>query len=395
VSVGESVARAVVTASSRTLPRSIRDRYREQWLADLRDAAEVGMNRGQIAAAALAFAVTTSRPWPERRLLEPTEVRWRSRLAQGLALGAALLGLSQYASIIPDRDFSGSPPDYGSFAPFFSLAAGMLFVFALVGTVFALLLIITTRGAGPRARVAVVLFALVSCAPLGQLAIDSTQNGEFGEYLRPSALMYLLGAFLTAVAAGLLWRARRRRSESARSSLVFPIVGGVIVALSVGAGAVLAAVVWSYRRPLVWSSGAIDGPARLSNPNYVEWLSLKNHVEGMISATFVSWAIAGVVFGVLVAALPVVLHFRMRSGVLTTVGALCIAVVAEAGLLAYLEVAEYGTVSPWAVQLVVILGRFSLVIVAVLGVTDSRLRRRSSPDASSRARRVSRRAALP
>ncbi|HEX4400750.1 MAG TPA: hypothetical protein VHZ98_05460 [Galbitalea sp.] len=395
MSFGESLAQAVVTFSARTLPRSIRERYREQWLADLRDAAEVGLNRGQIAAATLACAVTTSHPWPERRVLTAVEIQRRARLGQGLAFGAALLGVSHYASIVPDRDFSGNPPDYGSFAPFFSLATGALFVFALVGTVFALLLVVATRGVDLRVRAAVALFALASCSPLVQGAIDSTQYGEFGEYLRPSALVYLLGAFLTAVAAGLLWRDRPRRSESTRGSLLIPIVGGVIVALSVSAGAVLAAVVWSERRPLIWSSDVIDGPARLSNPNYAEWLSLKNHVEGMISATFVSWTIAGVVFGVLVATLPIVLHFRMRSAVLTTVGALSIAVVAEAGLLAYLEVAEYGTIPPWAIQLVVILGRFGLVISAVTGIAGRRPRLSPSPGASSRARRVSRRAALP
>jgi hypothetical protein len=394
MSVGESVAGAIVTVSASTLPPSIRERYREQWLADLRDAAEVGLNRGQIAAAALAFAVTTSHPWPERRALAAAEVQWRSRLAQGLALGAALLGLSQYASIIPDRDFSGNPPDYGSFAPFVSLATGTLFAFALIGTVFALLLVIATRGMDLRVRVAVALFTLVACAPLGQAAIDSTQYGEFGAYLRPSALVYLLGALVTAAAVGLLWRANPRRADRARGSRMFPIFSGLIVAVSVGVGATVAATVWSHRRPLVWLPDAVDGPVRLSNPNYAQWLSLKNQFEAMMNATFAWWAIAGLALGVLIAITQFALRLSTKSTVLTTVGALCIAVIAEAGLLAYLEIGEYGTVALWAIQLVVIAGRVGLVIVAVMGFAGAWAQRRSSPSASSRARRASRQAAL-
>jgi hypothetical protein len=174
---------------------------------------------------------------------------------------------------------------------------------------------------------------------------------------------------------------------------VLPIFSGVIVAVSVGAGAAVAAIVWSHRRPLVWLPDSVDGPARLSNPNYAEWLSLKNQFEAMMNATFAWWAIAGIALGVLIAIMPFALRLSTRSTVLTTLGALCIAVIAEAGLLAYLELGEH-TVALWAIQLVVIAGRVGLVIVALMGFAGLWAQRRSSPGASSRARRASRRAAL-
>ena len=43
----------VIRAAARLLPASIRDRYREQWLADARDATEVGLSPASIAFAAL------------------------------------------------------------------------------------------------------------------------------------------------------------------------------------------------------------------------------------------------------------------------------------------------------------------------------------------------------
>src|SRR4051812_18762581 len=84
----------VIRAAARTLPAAIRDRYREQWLADARDATDAGLRPASIALAAVSFAVSYDRPlpWSGRSAASP-------RLAAALALSAAVLGISSFATI--------------------------------------------------------------------------------------------------------------------------------------------------------------------------------------------------------------------------------------------------------------------------------------------------------
>lgn len=53
----------VVRFAATLLPAPMRDRYREQWLGELRDAEEVGIPRAEIAMAALTFAASLDRPF--------------------------------------------------------------------------------------------------------------------------------------------------------------------------------------------------------------------------------------------------------------------------------------------------------------------------------------------
>jgi hypothetical protein len=396
MSFGESVARAVVTISARTLPRSSRERYREQWLADLRDAAEVGLNRGQIAVAALAFAVTTSHPWPERRALEEVEIRLRSRLAQGLSLTTALLGLSQYASIVSVRDQMGRPiADAGSAV---SMATGVLVISAFLAPVLALIVVSTTRGIVWRERLAVWLLVGASCAPVVQLAVDNQPLSFFSlPYLSPGSAAYPIAAGLVLVAVGLLYRARARTAIATRGARIAAAAGGAAIIAAVTVEVTLTAPAWSRRVPLVWLDTLTNGPARLSNPNYAQWLTLKDRAEAMISATFVWWGIAGVVLGVLVVLVVILGHFTVRRALALTAGALAATVIADAGVLNFLDVMEpvHLVVAPSIMQYLLVAGRYALVIAIVLGIAGTRLRSSLSPDASSTARRASRPAALP
>jgi hypothetical protein len=393
MSFGESAARAVVTVSAITLPRSIRERYREQWLADLRDAAEVGLNRGQIAVAALAFAVTTSHPWPERRVLEAADIQRRLRLALGLALGAALLGLSQYASIVPDRDLSdginGATPSGPA-----TIITGFLLVFAVIGPVLAVLLAALTRGIHRRVRVAVILLGIASCAPLAQYAVDRADNDWINPYVSPGSVAYVIAVFLVAAAIGMLYRSADRPSRSSRRSLVVAVIGGVVVAAAVEGGVALAAMFWSHRVPVVWVDTAVDGPARMSNPYYVQWLTGWHQGEATIASIFLWWAIAGVVLGALVVIVGIISHFQSRSVLALLATILFFAVVAEAGLLLFIDLSEMGTVDLSAVELSLVLGRCGLLLASLIGVVGIARRRKLSPGASSRERRASRRAAV-
>jgi hypothetical protein len=61
MSFGDSTARIAVATAVTLLPAALRKRYREQWMADLRDAADVGIRRSEIAWGSLAFAATVDR----------------------------------------------------------------------------------------------------------------------------------------------------------------------------------------------------------------------------------------------------------------------------------------------------------------------------------------------
>ena len=61
MSLGDRVARIAVATAVTLLPAALRSRYREQWMADLRDAADVGIRRSEIAWGSLAFAATVDR----------------------------------------------------------------------------------------------------------------------------------------------------------------------------------------------------------------------------------------------------------------------------------------------------------------------------------------------
>lgn len=52
--------RVVIIALSAVLPARLRHRYREQWLADLRDCAEAGIAAGAVTFGALRFTLTTN-----------------------------------------------------------------------------------------------------------------------------------------------------------------------------------------------------------------------------------------------------------------------------------------------------------------------------------------------
>lgn len=51
------LAKALVSVAATALPAATRERYREQWLADLRDADELGISQGSIARGAVGFAL--------------------------------------------------------------------------------------------------------------------------------------------------------------------------------------------------------------------------------------------------------------------------------------------------------------------------------------------------
>ena len=98
----------------------------------------------RIAAGSLAFAVTVGRPFPKRRDLPSAEVERRVRIACGLAVSGAVLGLSQWASVVAGEYLGDdSVPD----ASVAAMSSGLI-GYAVLVSVFALVVAFATRGGG-------------------------------------------------------------------------------------------------------------------------------------------------------------------------------------------------------------------------------------------------------
>lgn len=86
------IADAMVRAVATTLPAGVRDRYREEWRADIAGAAEAGLPRRSVLAGALAVAVSVDREDPVVSGLPTRRLAFR-RLRVALAAGGVTLML--------------------------------------------------------------------------------------------------------------------------------------------------------------------------------------------------------------------------------------------------------------------------------------------------------------
>jgi len=331
----------VIRAAARTLPPAMRDRYREQWLADARDARENGLRPASIAVAALTFAATYERPLPSRPVPSAEQSERRSRLALGLALSAALLSLSQY----PRVGFSGlTSIVVWDFVDFF---LGMLLLaYAVLAPIVALVWV-----RGLRARWAVALLALATTAPVvAALGLSFSDDA----YLR-DAPVFAVAALLIAVACGLLWR-------PTGSSLRAPIVGAVLVWAVTALGVIYGAVIaWPARTPLNFG----EENAAL----YEEWIRLKLQFEALVTQVFWVWAIAGFVLGVLV--FVVGRRLSERDAAALVIAATAISLLGASGVFGLLELGMSGTVPEVLLdplRLIVQVLLVAVVLVAVGGV---------------------------
>jgi len=270
-----SIATRIVKIAAGSLPKSLRDRYREEWLADVRDASEQNLRPAQIALGSVAFAVTVGRPFPRRRQLTPAGVERRARIALVVAASGAVLGLSQYAGM-----FAGEYLGDGRVADTLTVVMSTsLIAYSVLASVLALILVLATRGTSTRTRWAVVLFAAASASPIVQSSLNAAANASWEPALHASAVPYL--AALVAIVVGLMLVRMPRRIENhnPRTSILAAAVVLLIAAATLGDAMIL----WSLRAPLLFAAGARTA----SNPTYVDWLRLKAQGEDLTTAVFV------------------------------------------------------------------------------------------------------------
>jgi hypothetical protein len=288
--------------------------------------------------------------------------------------GAVLLGLSQYASIIPARDQTGLPTGNAAVDSTISITTVLLIAYAIAAPILAVLIVSASRGVVRRERIAVWLLAVASCAPIIQIAVDTRISAYFDPYVSPGSIAYLVAAGMAAIAAGLLYQTHARPAVASRGGRLIAVAGGAVVIVAVAVGVALAATAWSRRVLPVWGDTVADGPARLSNPYYAQWLTSWARGDALVSSIFVWWATAGVVLGVLVALIGILGRLTLRRALVLTAGVLSVAVIADGGVLLYLDLAESGVVPQPIVQLLLVVARYAVVIatVAFVGLVSAR-----------------------
>ena len=347
------IADRIVRFAVRLLPVAARDRYREQWLADCRDAHEAGLRPTTIAFAALAFAVTFDRPLPSRSLPTSAQRTQRSRFAVGLALSGALLALSMF----PRITFGGvTGIAVWDFAAFF-LAALML-AYAVLAPITALILV-----RGTRARVSVALLAIATTAPLAAALIDSAAG--FGDYFSAGSGAFAIAAILIAIASALLWRPNGR---NVRASLLGGVAVWAITAAGVAYGAVSS---FSAEMPLSFGEG--------NEALYAEWLAAELQFKAVVVQVLWGWGIAGVLLGAV--AIVIGRHMSARRAGALGIAAVAVSLLGASGVFGFIELGLSDTIAPILLDPLRLIAQVLLVTVTLVAVGGARLRR-ARPDST-------------
>jgi len=381
-----SAGELAVRVAAALLPQASRDRYREQWLGELRDAPEAGIRSADVALGSLAFAATYHRPLPSLSQLTPDRVVGRSRLAAGLALSTALIALTRYADLVSSANLP--PSETGDVALFVgsTLAVGSLWLtaYAILAPIISIALVTLTRGKPARVRIAVWLLVLASLSPAAQASIDSTV-GNPNIFYSQGAFAYLAAIALVIVSTILVHKDFRLSTPpvvaAATSHIrILSVLGGLAVLMVAAACVNDAATIWAART-------LVDPHFDTGSAVYIDWLASKARAENMVSATIIVWCLLCTAAGaaVIIAGLrsPTRRWMTLRLAAAVTVVAISYAAVVD---FLHLMTENIEPTSP--TEPVMLLGRYSIIAIAIIAAGGMHLSRRSlmqatEPDVAS------------
>ncbi|GAA1743353.1 hypothetical protein [Microcella frigidaquae] len=287
-------------------PGELRERYAEQWAADLRDADDAGIPRRSIAVGALRFALLARAGSIGADPLELDRQSWRRARWAAAFIGTAALGSTVgfigIGGLAGVDDVATEAP---ALLPVVVAPALISLVSAVVGV--ALLVLAATRR--PRIRFGSVLVVLalsvgvllVAVWPVQSAIVPSTEPLLYG--------LGLLALVVGSVTAFIAWEVTPRPRETlalaraprmTRPSSSTIVAGGVV--------ALLAAVGFGAVEGLVW--GPLD---QTDNALTIEELYAALLPSEVISAIIVVavWAVGGVILAVIL--LAVQLWMRRRG----------------------------------------------------------------------------------
>jgi hypothetical protein len=323
-------AQRVVMISAALLPANVRERYREQWLGELRDAPELGIRSSEIAMGSLAFASTFARRTPARRRPSSPVIARRARLSIALTASAAVLAFSQNAS---------APWNAQTGTDGVSAAVGFLWtaitIYAVVAPLAALFTVFATRGMDGRVRGAVVILAAICALPIAPFIKTISTS--------PSQLIYLalatialpaLGVVVAMVALAVRRRRERLNVNLSSQRIVERMVQGtlatLVVAVIVGVGFAALSALWDSRTPLGYG-----GPK--PSAEFDQWLAIKTSVEHTVSVTLDLWLATGLIVACAIAVMTSSHRATLRQTITLTVVALCAVVISFGSLLSFLQ----------------------------------------------------------
>jgi hypothetical protein len=358
-------AELVVRLAARLLPSPMRETYREQWLADLRDAPELELRPSEIAAGSLAFALAAPRTRDARR--RSPNVVGRSRLASALALSAAVLCMS-------DQLGAGSQSltsnDLYNLIVF--LGTAFLYLYMLVAPIAAAILVTVTRGVPARIRVAVALFIIASLAGAAHAGLNGIRrSAPLGTIaLVEDVALFAAAAVLLGAGCALIARRTMPPTISTRSPLV-GLVSVVIALLTLGLGL---ANVLSLRAQLHAADTKFVQDVLVANHTADAMAMLAQSNQATIAAIAV-WGVTALIASIAVGWLA---YLRPQHAVARGLALLFAMMISHAALLTFVWLNSFGgpgvhLTVPEAVLLVV--GRWGLVAVILYAVGGLRLAR--------------------
>jgi hypothetical protein len=354
-----AMVRVTVQAAAAALPKSLRERYREQWLADVRDASEAGLSATAIALGAVRFAATVARPSPAMVTLTDVGMSQRSRLATALGLSAAVVSLSNYAmSMGSTSGLTGNT----AYDLLLGLASGLLKLFVIVAPITAVILALMTRGMSWRVRVAVALFVVACFAPVAGTAIDGGFLEIYNSFSSPGSAAYLFGAVLVVVGSSLVVKVPLGGSVRAAVGSAAAIAVTTIIGLGVAVAA------WNSRPFATFQMSEAD-------PMYSEWLRNAQWFGQTVGALFVWWGAIGAALAILVFAFGV--RFSARHVRAFTAATVAVVVLATAGVWNYLSAVGGGTYPPALIDVSWIGGQLALIAVVLVAVGNVRYEKRA------------------
>lgn len=357
------VAEFTVRFAARLLPARIRGTYREQWLADLRDAPELDVRRSEIALGSLAFAIAAPRAI-ERHRRAPNVVG-RSRLAGALALSGAVLCLSYLGNAGSTEGLTSN----GVYDLLVFLGTAFMFLYMFVAPIVAVVLVAVTRGVATRVRVAVALFILASLAALAHGLFNSVRANMPLGTLGLVEDVALFTAAIVLLGAGCVLMARRPTPGA--GSPGSPLAGIVsIVALCLALGLGLANVL-DLRAKL----HAADLAFMQQLPGMDDAMALVAHSNQATITAIAVWAVTALIASLVVGWLA---YVRPRHAIARGLALLFAMMISHAALLTFVWLNSFGgpgvhLTVPEAVLLLV--GRWGLVAVVLYSVSGVRLAR--------------------
>ena len=377
MSLGDSAARLAVAAAVTLLPAHLRDRYREQWHADLRDAAEAGIRKSEIARGSLAFAVTVDRVAIESERTQAAEVVMRrERLASGLALGTAVVALTHVGSVVG----FGWTAGFGVLGFVLAFSSFLLASYLVLAPIAAVIMVTFTRGVRSRVRWAVWLLVISSAAHLVQVLVDGGAGAVRNIYTTPGMTAYGVSAVLTLVAVVLLVRVFHSPSTDSRRRPVAAVVGAVVVFGAVGVGLENLRSLLGMQRAA--SADFIDTFVPRGAADLAEVTESIAAAEQAGDIAVTVWAVVAFAAAAALAIAGFARGSTPLGAVARTAAVVCVLLVAHASVTVFVQLISVGSFAIFLPipDVLLVAGRCGLILVSLATVGGLRLRR---PDAAA------------